>query len=106
MERPALAQDPAAGLQAPESDLQSLSSRRCQDSPQARTLIDEVLGSEVSRRQAGDARQCWKEDRWSGWSGLTRAAPAARSGQRLAQTRPSSTAGPPGLDSQARNHRA
>src|ERR1700732_4955284 len=104
MERPALAQNPAAGLQAPEPDLQSLSSRRCQDSPQVRTLIDEVLGSEVSRRQAGDARQCWKEDRWSGWSGLTRAAPTASSGQRLAHTRPSSTAGPPGLGSRAEEH--
>ena len=63
--RPALAQDPTAGLQAPEADLQSLSSWRRQDGPQTRTLAYEVLGSQVSRSQASLAGQCRQEDRWN-----------------------------------------
>src|SRR5262249_5270941 len=98
--------DPAAGLQAPEADLQSLSSWRYQDGPQIRTLADEVLGSEVSRGQAGLAGQRWKEDRWSGRSGLTQSIATNQSGQRPANTRPSSTTGTSGLDSQAWKYRA
>src|SRR5947209_6689844 len=101
MEIAALEAVPGRGLEAPNPNLQSLPSWRCQDRPQTTALTDEVPGGPLPRRQEGDPGQPWQEDRRRRRSKSPVAAPAAP-----ARARPGphcqSASRPPGLDSQAR----
>jgi hypothetical protein len=101
MEQPALAAPRAAGVQAPEADLPSLPSRRCQDCPPTRTALDDVLGRAMPGGAARHAGQPGQEDRRGGWGEEPATPPTARLGPLPDGGRQSPT-GPAGLDPQTR----
>src|SRR5687768_14508234 len=101
METPALEAIRAAGLQAPEADLPSLTSWQHPGSPQAGATTDEVLVGAMPRRAPGDAGQPGQAHRGGGRRQEPDTPAAARAGRHPASVR-ETTSRPPGLDTQAR----